>query len=323
VFYLNIFLSISGAKKRKSAMPTTRHTLPVSTINETNPQLNSISQDSEFSLPDELIPSIVNDIPIKSSNNQITCSIINDDDIMPVVASVEEVQPMEDLNQTDFDTSFVIADSSDCNDEKIQLDDTIPSCSSGYESSAALTNIDINNHEEEDETNSTVCSREQSSLNSPMIFSTNHKKINKKRQRYKYGKSCQRPRSITPRNLKKPRSIDDDLSLVTIVTSDQIEQHLRTLFMSSNEFRRTRTRSVKTPTRLVEEINPNNSMKTIESDTNVFDILSSSITMDVINDNDQIEDLHSPCTYNVMITNKPNKLGLTIKKVVQPELGEK
>jgi hypothetical protein len=80
---------------------------------------------------------------------------------------------------------------------------------------------------------------------------------------------------------------------------------------------------VKTPTRLVEEINPNNSMKTIESDTNVFDILSSSITMDVINDNDQIEDLHSPCTYNVMITNKPNKLGLTIKKVVQPELGEK
>jgi hypothetical protein len=210
---------------------------------------------------------------------------------------------MEDLNQTDFDTSFVIADSSDCNDEKIQLDDTIPSCSSGYESSAALTNIDINNHEEEDETNSTVCSREQSSLNSPMIFSTNHKKINKKRQRYKYGKSCQRPRSITPRNLKKPRSIDDDLSLVTIVTSDQIEQHLRTLFMSSNEFRRTRTRSVNTP--------------------NVFDILSSSITMDVINDNDQIEDLHSPCTYNVMITNKPNKLGLTIKKVVQPELGEK
>ena len=51
-------------------------------------------------------------------------------------------------------------------------------------------------------------------------------------------------------------------SLVTVITRDQIEQHLRTLFMPSNEPRRTRTRPVKTPTRLVEEINTNNnSMK--------------------------------------------------------------
>jgi len=97
--------------------------------------------------------------------------------------------------------------------------------------------------------------------------------------------------------------------------------------MATNETRRTRTRPVKTPTRLVEEIhtnNNNNSIKTIEPDTNVFDILSSPTTIDTISNNEPTENSQQLCTtYNVIISNKPNKLGLTIKKVVQPWLCER
>jgi chromatin remodeling complex protein RSC6 len=80
---------------------------------------------------------------------------------------------------------------------------------------------------------------------------------------------------------------------------------------------------VKTPTRLVEEIhannnNNNNSMKTIEPDTNVFDILSSSTTTDPMSNTDPTENSQHSCTYNVVISSRPNKVGLTIKKVVQP-----
>ncbi|CAM4989823.1 unnamed protein product, partial [Rotaria socialis] len=42
-----------------------------------------------------------------------------DDGMMPVVASVEEEQPLEDSDQSEPDTSFVFVDSTDCNDEKI------------------------------------------------------------------------------------------------------------------------------------------------------------------------------------------------------------
>jgi hypothetical protein len=294
-----------------------------------------MSEDIEYSSPELPLPEeptllVTNDIPIDSSNDQPTCSIAtdnDDDDIMPVVACVEEEQPIEDSTQSEIDTTFVIVESTDGNDEKIQLDDRILSCSSGYESSAVLTNIDNNIHEDnDDETKSTIHSGEHSpsivSPNSPKIVSTNQKKVNKKRQRNKYGKSRARSRSLTPRNLKKQRLIDDESSsLVIIITRDKIEQHLRTLFMVSNESRRTRTRPVKTPTRLVEEINANNnniSMKTIEPDSNVFDIFSSSTTTDTINNNESTENPHQPCTYNVVISNKPHKLGLTIKKVIQP-----
>jgi len=307
---------ILGAKKRKTTLPTTRHI----TINETSPLSQNIECPSpELTLPEESNLLVTNDI---SSTDEINCPIVadnnnDDDDIMPVVASVEEEQPIEDLTQSEIDTTFIV-ESTDCNDEKIQLNDTIPSCSSGYESSAVITNIHEGNDDE-------INSREHSSSclstvspNSPKILSINKKKVNKKR----YGKSRARSRSLTPRIVKKQRSIDDESSLVIIITSDKIEQHLRTLFMVSNEPRRTRTRPVKIPTRLVEEINGNNnnnnSMKIIEPDANVFDILSSSTTTDTISHNESTENSHQSCTYNVIISNKPNKLGLTIKKVAQP-----
>ena len=99
----------SGAKKRKTTVPTTRR---ISTTNEGNPLSNSISQDIEYSsaelsFPDELNSSITNDASVESSNNQIICPIVtdddddDDDDLMPVVALVEEEQPLEDLTQTD------------------------------------------------------------------------------------------------------------------------------------------------------------------------------------------------------------------------------
>ncbi len=88
--------------------------------------------------------------------------------------------------------------------------------------------------------------------------------------------------------------------------------------MPANEQRRTRTRPIKTPTRLVEEIASNNSIKTNEPDTNLFDVFSTSpsTTTDLNTKPNSNEPIQS-CTYNVTISNKPNKLGLTIKKVVQ------
>ena len=55
---------------------------------------------------------------------------------------------------------------------------------------------------------------------------------------------------------------------------------------------------------------------------NTFDVLSTSsstTTTDSINKTNSNESMinHQPCTYNVTISNKPNKLGLTIKKVIQ------
>jgi hypothetical protein len=310
------------------------------TINESN----SILQDNGHLSPE---------LPV-NEQSIIQNSTTDEDDIMPVVDTVEEEQSI----QPDMNTSFLIVESNECDDGKIHLDDTLPSCSSGYESAAALTNVDINmvnnassddDDDDDDETNSTARSREHSSscqseqslapilstvssnikLNdqeksrlSPVII--NQKNLNL-RQRDKYGKFRARSRSPTPRNIKKKRSSDEQLSSTTnTITSDQIEQHLRTLLMPTNDQRRTRTRPIKTPTRLVEEIPAsNNSIKTTEPDTNVFDILSTSSTTTTTttatntNSNEPSRSYHQSCTYNVTISNKPNKLGLTIKKVVQ------
>jgi len=257
-------------------------------------------------------------------------------DQMPVVDSVEEEQPI----QSDMNSSFLIVESNEGDDGKIHLDDTLPSCSSGYESAAALTNVDTNiannPSSDDDETNSTTRSREHSSscqseqslapiLSNIKLNSIEQEKppviLNQKlRQRDKHGKFRARSRSPTPRNIKKICSSDEQLTSTTnTITSDQIEQHLRTLLLPpTNEQRRTRTRPIKTPTRLVEEI----PFKTTEPDTNVFDILSTSsssstTTTTDINSNEPSINYHQSCTYNVTISNKPNKLGLTIKKVIQ------
>ena len=298
-------ISISGAKKRKTTVPITRHIHPVSTINETN------SLNIEDSFHEESTSSVTNDI----SNDQTICPIIDDDDdMMPVVATVEEEQILEDFTEPDSETALVIVESTDCIDEKLHLDDKIPSCSSGYESSAALANVDINIHENGDDDGTNIIEHSSSfPSNSPVNSSKNRKKIkiSNNRRRNKNGKSRSRSRSLVARNTKKQRLIDDQSSSsVHIITSEEIEQHLRTLFMSTNQTRRTRTRPIKTPTRLVEEI----PSKPIEPDANVFDILSSSSTTD---DNEQTTNHSQSCTYNVIISSKPNKLGLTIKKVVQ------
>jgi hypothetical protein len=340
---MSVFL---GAKKRKTTVPTTRHIPPPpqssSPINELNPTL----QDNGYLSPE--LP--LNEEPPSSTTQNPTIDNDDDDDnddIMPVVATVEEEQPIQESNQSDMNSSFLIVESSEYDDGKIHLDDTLPSCSSGYESAAALTNVDVNiahnPSSDDEETNSTTRSREHSSscqseqslapilstvssnikLNghqdknhlSPVIL---NQKTNNLRQRDKHGKFRARSRSPTPRNIKRKCSSDEHLLPGNTITSDQIEQHLRTLSMPTNEQRRTRTRPIKTPTRLVEEIASSNSIKTTEPDTNLFDILSTSpsTTTDTINKTNSNEPIQS-CTYNVTISNKPNKLGLTIKKVVQ------
>ncbi|CAF1088225.1 unnamed protein product [Adineta ricciae] len=323
-----------GAKKRKTVAPSTSLT-PLAISNETDPLVETSSRDTGPSLPNGSDALIVNDTNVKSPHHQATCPIVSDhdddddDDMMPVVAFVEEEQPLEGLSQVDVDNSFVIVDSSDCNDERIQLDDTNPSYSSGYESSIALTNTDTHNHEENDENNSFTDSKSQSSrksVNDSMFLTMTQTRINKKRQRYKFGKSRIRPRSITPRVVKKPRSMEEDFSLVTVITHDQIERHLRTLFMPLNELRRTRTRSVKTPSRLGEEtpilLDDDNSGATTEADSNVFDILTSPTTPEPKHDVESNEEVHSPYTDNVINANKSNKLGVTIKKVSESDVPE-
>jgi len=227
---------------------------------------------------------------------------------MPVVDTVEEEQPI----QSDMNSSFLIIESNEGDDGKIHLDDTLPSCSSGYESAAALTNVDINtannpssDDDDDDGTNSTTRSREHSSScqseqslipilstvsSNSMEQEKNHLSPvitnQKRRQRDRNGKFRTHSRSPTPRNLKKMRSSDEQDSSSNTITSDQIEQHLRTLLMPANEQRRTRTRPIKTPTRLVEEIH---SIKTTEPDTNVFDLLSTSSSTTIATDTNSAE----------------------------------
>ncbi|CAF4375579.1 unnamed protein product, partial [Rotaria sordida] len=141
-------------------------------------------------------PTINDDNNNNNNNNNNTTTNNNndddDDDRMPVVASVEEEQPIEESIRTELDTSFIIVDSNDCNDEIIQLDDETLSCSSDCVSSAIINNININIHEDDEQTNSTIYSREHSSScpstisrNSSMISSKKQSKTNKKRQRNK------------------------------------------------------------------------------------------------------------------------------------------
>lgn len=326
-------------------MPTTRHILstvssssPSSLSNTTMNENNPISDDN-----DPLSPQLPT-----QEESIVQNSTIESDDIMPVVETVEEEEeePQQQPIQSDINSSFLIVDSNECEDGKIHLDDTLPSCSSGYESAAALTNVDINTvndpSSDDDETNSTTRSREHSSscpseqsiapilstvssnikLNSIEI-EKNHlspvRSHQKLRQRNRQNKFRVRSRSPTPRNLKKKRSSDEQNSSDNTITSEQIEQHLRTLLMPINEQRRTRTRPIKTPTRLVEEIHLNNSIKTTEPDRNAFDLLptSSPTTVTDTDSNEPSVNHHQSCTYNVTISNKPNKLGFTIKKVIQ------
>lgn len=321
------FLSIVGAKKRKAAVPTTRHTSPGPTANETNPSPKPISP----ALPpaEELTKSLSDDVPVEFANDQTTCRIVDDlddDDIMPVVASVEEEQPIEELIPSETGRIVLIVESNDCNGERIQAEEIAAACSPAYEPSA-VTNP---SHEDgSDETEPTVRSREPSPSCStvvpPQSPQLNQKRAIRKRQRNGYVKPRSRGRSSSARAPKRLRPLDDNpeenTSLITIITSEKIEQHLRTLFMAVNDTKRTRTRPVKTPTRLVEEINGTIITKPTESDTNVFDILSSStmtMTADPNEQHELTENSQHPCKYNVVASIKPNKLGLTIKKVAPP-----
>lgn len=329
----------SGAKKRKTTVPTTRHVSP------------SLPSTSSSPLPGDDMVSTSEDHRVSSPQASIENSMDEIDDIMPIVDTIEEEEEEPTpVIQSDINSSFLIAESNEGDDGKIHLDDTLPSCSSGYESAAALTNVDINTvhhpSSDDDETNSTTRSREHSSScqseqsiapilstvssnieihsneqeetpSSPVIV---HQKF---RQRHGQNKFRLRSRSPTPRHAKKKRTSDEQNPSSNTITSDQIEQHLRTLLMPSNEQqRRTRTRPIKTPTRLVEEIASNtNYLKSTEPDINLLDRRSTSsptmITTTHTNSNESNLPFHPPCTYNVTISNKPNKLGFTIKKVIQ------
>lgn len=327
---------LSGAKKRKPAAPTARH---VSSTVETS---------AELSTPEE------------TTKSPQRLPELEKEEAMPVVATVEEERPME--------TSLIIVETNEGDETKIQLDDTLPSCSSGYESAAPLTNIDtqLPNHpssdDDDEDTNSTTRSRLASSScqsehslallpsqppdqdhddeteakrktnsSSPVMMSMSD------RQEIKNGKTRRRSRSPTFPTAKKTRLAEtspppSSAFANNTISSDQIEQHLRTLLLPANEQRRTRTRPIKTPTRLVEEISSQYAMKVAAVSTssefepnnnNVFDVFSSSPTSSTNEttpfNRSQSEDpnAHPSCTYNVTISNKPNKLGFTIKKVVQ------
>ena len=311
------FFRFSGAKKRKTTIPTTRH----------------ISHSPQLSSPSLTISKTNESNSYRSSELPLNHQSTNQNNLMSVVGNVEDEQPIHQFDQSDMNTSLIIVESNECDDGKIHLDDTLPSCSSGYESAAPLTNIDVNTEhypssddDDDDEIrrsrkHSSSCQSERSPLPILSTVSTNVT-IHKEKQhdsspvtttkqksnirlRDKYGKFCARSRSPTPRTVKKQCSYHETNLSTNTITSDRIEQHLRTLSMSKNEQRRTRTRPIKTPTRLVEEIASNYS---IDESSNA------STTNDTTFKSNSTEPL---CTYNVTISNKPNKLGLTIKKVLQ------
>lgn len=372
---IGVFL---GAKKRKTTVPTTRHvssTLeqPLSSSSATSPCTPATINEPEMSYQSPELP-VSEETPLAiveevSAEEKLANDAEDDDGIgsMPMVAAVEEDPVVQGLGSSEIDASFLIVTSTDGEDGKIHLDDTLPSCSSGYESAAALTNVDMNiahhssSEDDDEDTNPTTRSREhssscQSEQSLPPILSTvstnipfdDETKANPRqetsspvtppidselppishqaRQRDRQGKYQVRSRSPTPRFAKRKRPADELVLAANTITSDQIEQHLRTLLMPTNEQRRTRTRPIKTPSRLVEEIPSNHSIKTIEPDSNVFEMLSTSPTSSITdptnvsrssNSHEPTISQHQPCTYNVTISNKPNKLGLTIKKVVQ------
>ena len=363
---------ISGAKKRKTTIPTTRHA----------PSMSGLASDAFLtSNPDESDP-VLAEIDVRSPElitgdpNTPTLLIdtsdsvdINDENQDESTASIEKIDDEPTSKSCNVDSSFLIVESNEGDDGKILLDDTLPSCSSGYESAPALNIVDTNapnplssdEENEDDETRSreysSSCQSEQSLVpilsNVPSNIQLNgtdddeeieqlsEKKLpttisslnssatntHKTRQRDKHGKFRARSRSPTPRSIKKKRSTDEQLISANTITSDQIEQHLRTLSMPNSEQRRTRTRPIKTPTRLVEEISANYSSRMSEPDTNVFESMSSSsststnhhsdsTTTNKNSNHDSLINSHQSCTYNVTISSTPNKLGLTIKKIL-------
>ncbi|CAF1146660.1 unnamed protein product [Adineta ricciae] len=361
-------LQLAGAKKRKTTVPTTRHvpfssqSPPIPVTNNPNPvTVNTSCRSPELLTSIEPTPAIPSSSPPPPLDN---LPIENDDDddnddfdegktnVMPVVAAVQEEQTVQEPN-----SSFLIVESNDGDDGKIHLDDTLPSCSSGYESAAALTNIDVNmphnassddddDVEDDDETNSNThsptCQSEHSltpilsTVSSNVALDLNHaesthlspvisnQKLNL-RQRNKQDKCRARSPSPMPRHTKRKRSSNEQDLPGNTITSEQIEHHLRTLLTPVNEQqRRTRTRPIKTPVRLVEEIASTNPVKSNDIDHH-FDSYSTSpsvtspdaITKSYNNDSSLTPHTHETCTYNVTISTKPNKLGLTIKKVIQ------
>lgn len=323
---------LAGAKKRKTTVPTTRH-ISSSVQSPLLSTSNSNSQDNITQSPAPILS--VNE---EKSTEDLPANVNdNNDDFMPVVDTIEEEQSIPPSTNS----SFIVADSNECDDGKIQLDDTLPSCSSGYESAAALTNLDVNqttnpsSDDDEVGSNLTARSREhssscQSESLAPILstVSSNVRIIppdeHQFQQQEKNERIRSRSRSPTLKNHKRKRLSDDPVltGSINMITRDKIEHHLRTLSMPNHEQKRTRTRPIKTPTRLVEEISANyhysNHNKILESDTTNFetDTRSSTPTTTDTNSNEPNMNSHQNCVYNVTISNKPNKLGLTIKKVI-------
>ena len=322
---------LSGAKKRKTTVPTTRH-LPSAVQSSTSPDFNL--QDNISYSPAS--PTTHED---KIPENPSTISNESADDLMPVVDTIEEDQSL----QTSTNSSLIVAESNECDDGKTQLDDTLPSCSSGYESAAALTNLDVNqvtnpsSDDDEDDrgSNSTTRSREPSSscqsepsTSLAPILSTVSSNIEMTDLNEKNERIRSRSRSPTLKNHKKKRLSEDSIAngSINTITSDQIEHHLRTLLMPNHEQKRTRTRPIKTPTRLVEEMSANYhhySNKILDNDTTNLEANARSptpppppTTTTDTKLNEPTTSSHQNCVYNVTISNKPNKLGLTIKKVI-------
>lgn len=344
--------ALLGAKKRKTTVPTTRHVLPSSQSSpipiphEAHPVAERNGHASPELRPAEE-PTPVLASPIAAPDDDDAAI-----DAMPIVADVEEGESTADeLHPSDANSSCLIVESINGDDGKVHLDDTLPSCSSGYESAAPLTNLDVNmtqqassdeDDEDDDESrsrkhSSSSCQLEQpptpilSAVSSNITLNLNTDEKTHapalvtcaSRERDKPSKYRARSRSPTPRFAKKKRSSNEPTSPTNTITSDQIEHHLRTLLPTAPEQRRTRTRPIKTPTRLVEEIAASHHpIKSIELPPQVFEPLPTSpplTTADAIDKSFTSEPVatHPTCTYNVTISTKPNKLGFTIKKVIQ------
>ena len=213
-----------------------------------------------------------------------------DDDKMPVVVTVEEEQTIDEIDPIPPELRLVIAETNNGDEERIRFDDTISAC-------AIEPVVEVVPAPKPEET--AVLPEEP--VPDPPV---------KQQKAIRLKKTRARSRSSTSPRCKKQRSTENLSPTVKIITMDRIEHHLRTLSTPCEEKLLAQSKSVKTPTRLLEEI------PSSDINSSLCPVPSPSRTVDTHPDPESVDEEHPSCTYNVMISNASNKLGLTIKKVL-------
>ena len=200
---------------------------------------------------------------------------------MPVIASIE------DSNQSDGSTFLMAVDSSDCNDEIIRFDHGLSSRPPAHRSPTASSTSNL-------EDDSIIpCSESSSSSKLDPANNSDRKP------------ACQSSSSTTQKADSDRSDTIHGLSLIKTIVRDQIEQHLRTLCISSTRQSQKRERSVDTSADPTKNLLSKRNQTSIEPEANVFDTLHSLSSSSSASDDSILPQNPS---------NAPHSLDSTIKK---------